>query len=115
MIFVPRSAPRNRRCYLTTLVLMTSWERAFSGYAPTCCLGSRSRSSWPFGRPSETADDAALWRYNHDSERPRTKGHAGADLVPSRPAGSVIEVERMQCEVLDYLTQPATSMTAKAG
>ena len=42
--------------------------------------------------------------------------------VSSRPeelalvsSGYRAEVERMQCEVLDYLTHPASTATAKAG
>ncbi len=35
--------------------------------------------------------------------------------LPLVTSGYRVEVERMQREVLDYLTQPATQPTAKAG
>ncbi len=35
--------------------------------------------------------------------------------LPLVTSGYRAEVERMQREVLDYLTQPATQLTAKAG
>ncbi len=45
----------------------------------------------------------------------RLRVSSRAEELASVSGGYRAEVERMQCEVLDYLTQPATSMTAKAG
>ena len=37
------------------------------------------------------------------------------DELPLVSGGYRAEIERMQCQVLDYLTKPATQTTAKAG
>ena len=37
------------------------------------------------------------------------------DELPLVSGGYRAEVERIQCQVLDYLTKPATQTTAKAG
>jgi hypothetical protein len=52
--------PLSRWCCSITLVRMMSWEQAYSGCVPTCCLASLSSSFWLSGRPSEAVDNEAL-------------------------------------------------------